>query len=83
MLCADDGKDENLVEYKGGKTVDDNMLHQLQRLIAHLELSDRPDYNPSGWCFLSKSMMELPLKRWSRKMLKSSSTFCLTESTRA
>lgn len=67
MLCADDGKDENLVEYKGGKTVDDNMLHQLQRLIAHLELSDRPDYNPSGWCFSFKEYDGTPTKTMEQK----------------
>jgi len=26
LLCVDDGKEENIVEYKGEK-VDDNMLH--------------------------------------------------------
>ena len=39
---------------KDGDLVDDNMLHQLQKLIAHLELSERLDYNPSEWCFAFK-----------------------------
>ena len=67
MLCADDGKEENLVEVKNGKTVDDNMLHQLQRLMAHLELSERPDYNPTGWCFSFKEYDGTPTKVMEQK----------------
>ena len=53
MLCVDDGVAPNIVTYKE-KRIDDNMLHQLQKLLAHLELSERPDYNPFGWCFSFK-----------------------------
>lgn len=53
MLSVDDGFPEDLVEYKGQK-VDDNVLHQIQKLIAHLELSDRTDYNPFEFCFAFK-----------------------------
>ena len=53
LLCVDDGKEEQLVDYKGER-VDDNMLHQMQKLVAHLELSDRMDYNPFGFCFAFK-----------------------------
>lgn len=45
LLQADDGVAPNLVEFKG-KTIDDNVLHQLQRLFGHLELSEKVDYNP-------------------------------------
>ena len=34
--------------------VDDNMLHQLQKLMANLELSERPDFNPWEFCFAFK-----------------------------
>ena len=34
--------------------IDDNMLHQIQRLLAHLELSERNDYNPIGFTFSFK-----------------------------
>jgi ubiquitin C-terminal hydrolase len=34
--------------------VDDNSLHQVQRMFSYLELSDRMDYNPFGFCFSFK-----------------------------
>ena len=34
--------------------VDDNVLHQLQRIFANLELSERQDYNPKSFCFSFK-----------------------------
>lgn len=55
ILCVNDGSAEDNQEYKG-EVFDDNMLHQLQRLIAHLELSERQDYNPKGFCFSFKEM---------------------------
>ena len=53
LLCVDDGEKAELVEYKD-RTYDDNMLHQLQKLLANLELSERPAYNPASWCFAFK-----------------------------
>lgn len=53
LLCVDDGKPEEMKEYKGNM-IDDNMMHQLQKLIAHLELSERSDYNPREFCFAFK-----------------------------
>ena len=53
LLCVDDGKPEQLAEYKG-ESIDDNMMHQLQKLIAHLELSERNDFNPMQFCFAFK-----------------------------
>lgn len=32
------------------------MLHQMQRLFAHLELSERSEYNPLGFTFAFKEM---------------------------
>jgi ubiquitin carboxyl-terminal hydrolase 34 len=53
LLAVDDGEAENLVECKGEK-LDDNAFHQLQKLMANLELSDRSDYNPWEFCFAFK-----------------------------
>lgn len=53
LLCVDDGKPENFAEYKGEK-IDDNMMHQMQKLIAHLELSERNEFNPMAFCFSFK-----------------------------
>ena len=53
LLCIDDGKAEEIKEYKG-EQIDDNMMHQVQNLIAHLELSERNDFNPMAFCFSFK-----------------------------
>ena len=53
LLQADDGAAPDWKEYKG-RTIDDNILHQLQRLFGHLELSERVDYNPIEFCFSFK-----------------------------
>jgi len=45
LMCVDDGKEEEIKEYKGEK-IDDNMMHQMQKLVSHLELSERNEYNP-------------------------------------
>lgn len=43
ILSVDDNTPEDIQEYKGNK-IDDNVLHQLQKLMAHLELSERQDF---------------------------------------
>lgn len=53
LLCVDDNKPDDIQEYKGNP-VDDNMLHQLQKLMANLELSERQDYDPWEFCFAFK-----------------------------
>jgi ubiquitin carboxyl-terminal hydrolase 34 len=40
LLCVEDNMTLDLQEYKG-QQIDDNVLHQLQKLMAHLELSER------------------------------------------
>lgn len=55
LLCVDDGKPEDWQDFKGEK-VDDNALHQLQKLMANLELTDRSDYNPWEFCFAFKEL---------------------------
>lgn len=52
-MSVDDSMPEDIQEWKGLK-IDDNMLHQLQKLMAHLELSERPDYLPIEFCFAFK-----------------------------
>jgi len=53
LLCVDDGLPEDMQEHKGVR-YDDNVLHQLQKLMANLELSPRMDYNPTEFCFAFK-----------------------------
>ena len=53
LLCVDDGKEPEEAQYKG-RTIDDNILHQMQKLMAHLELSKRQAYNPMEFCFAFK-----------------------------
>ena len=37
-----------------------NIFHQMQKLIAHLELSQRNEYNPVGFCFAFKEFDGTP-----------------------
>ena len=53
LLSVDDGVAEDIQEYKG-KKIDDNPLHQLQKVFAHLEVSERIDFNPYEFCFSFK-----------------------------
>jgi len=55
-----------LQEYKGFK-IDDNVLHQFQKLIAHLELSERLDYNPYEFCFSFKDLDGAPTNTGEQK----------------
>lgn len=59
LLCVDDGIAEEFKDYRN-ESIDDNMLHQLQRLFAHLELSERSDYNPVGFTFSFKEFDGTP-----------------------
>jgi hypothetical protein len=63
LMCVDDGKAPNLAQTTVGGwnntetiDVDDNVLHQLQNLICHLELSDRPSFNPKPFCYSFKDL---------------------------
>lgn len=51
LLQVDDGTPPNTKNPHG---VDDNVFHQVQRMFSHLELSNREDYNPEGFCFSFK-----------------------------
>jgi len=59
LLCVDDGQPTNIVDYKGDK-IDDNMMHQLQKLTAGLELSERQAFNPKDFCFAFKEFDGTP-----------------------
>lgn len=53
LLCVDDQVPEALAEYRG-EQYDDSMLHQMQKLFAALEVSQRSEYNPQGFTFSFK-----------------------------
>jgi ubiquitin C-terminal hydrolase len=53
LLMASDGQPENTVEHRNRK-VDDNLLHQFQKMMAYLDVSDRKDFNPVEFCFAYK-----------------------------
>ena len=62
IMMADDKKELNLVPKDNGKyMVDDNVLHQLQKMFGFLELSDRQDYNPHEFCFSFKDFQGNPV----------------------
>ena len=60
ILAADDKIEPNWVK-KDKLTIDDNVLHQLQKMFGFLELSDRQDYNPQEFCFAFKDHAGQPV----------------------
>ncbi|EAS02785.2 ubiquitin carboxy-terminal hydrolase (macronuclear) [Tetrahymena thermophila SB210] len=60
ILATDDEKEAEIVEYRG-MYIDDNILHQIQKMFAFLDLSDRQDYNPVGFCFSFKDFSGKPV----------------------
>lgn len=57
MNRIDDGKEEDLQEHKE-KLVDDNLLHQFQKIFGYLEHTQRLDFVPFGFCFAYKPFGE-------------------------
>jgi ubiquitin carboxyl-terminal hydrolase 34 len=53
LLSVDDGSPEDLQKYKG-RMVDDNVLHQLQKVFVNLEISERQFYDTIDFCFSFK-----------------------------
>ena len=51
---------------KWGK-VDDNAFHQLQRIFGFLELTNRRDFNPIGFCFSFKDWSGKPVNTGEQK----------------
>lgn len=63
LLMTDDKEPLNMKKPPKDKwnDVDDNMLHQLQKMFGFLELSDRQDYNPYEFCFSFKDYTGAPV----------------------
>ena len=59
ILMSEDSQPDNFVEYKN-RTINDKVLYQFQKMVSHLELSNRSDYNPVEFCFSFKDMDGLP-----------------------
>ena len=55
LLRVEDGLPEEPVEYKK-RVVDDNVLHQLQKMLGFMELTERQDFNPFDFCFACKDI---------------------------
>jgi ubiquitin carboxyl-terminal hydrolase 34 len=53
ILMADDAQAPDMVEVEE-KVFDDNVFHQLQRMFAFLDKSDRRDYSPIEFCLSYK-----------------------------
>jgi ubiquitin carboxyl-terminal hydrolase 34 len=66
LLCVDDQLPEDIQQYKG-ENVDDNMLHQLQKLMANLELSALNYYIPWEFCFAFKEFDGSPTNTGEQK----------------
>ncbi|KAM3147423.1 hypothetical protein pb186bvf_000230 [Paramecium bursaria] len=64
FLRVDDGKQIDVQQYKDKDKeirLDDNLIHQFQRLLAYLELSDRRDYAPYQFCYSYKDYEGKPI----------------------
>lgn len=61
LLRVNDRKEENIVEYldkEVPRIVDDNFLHQVQRIFAYLEKTNRIDFVPKDFCYAYKPFGE-------------------------
>ena len=61
MLQTPDTQPDDIQEYKGHQ-INDKLIYQFQKMLAHLELSDRSAYNPFEFCFAFKEMDGSPTK---------------------
>lgn len=61
VLAADDKKELTITEDKEGRKIDDNLFHQLQKMFAYLDSSERGYYDPSQFCFSFKDYSGQPL----------------------
>ena len=61
IMMANDHLEDNLIMKEKFGEIDDNVLHQFQKMFAFLTLSDRQDYNPVGFCFSFKDYMGQPV----------------------
>lgn len=56
ILAVDDKKPVNL----GPNDIDDNLIHQLQKMFGFLELSERQAYHPAAFCYSFKDFSGNP-----------------------
>lgn len=61
LLMANDFKQKQIAEDKDGRKIDDNMFHQLQKMFAYLDNSERSSYNPYEFCYSFKGYDGNPL----------------------
>lgn len=54
LMRIDDRKEPQLVPDSKGNLVDDNLLHQIQRIFGYLEKTTRLDFVPSAFCVAYK-----------------------------
>lgn len=60
ILMADDKKPPVLTEVRS-RLVDDNLFHQLQKMFAYLDCSERRDFNPTEFCLSYKDHSGQPV----------------------
>lgn len=60
ILMATDNKQTELNEVKG-KLIDDNLFHQIQKMFAYLDNSERRDFNPTDFCLSYKDYTGQPV----------------------
>ena len=58
------------MEVKGRKHVN-NLLYQLQRMFTYLQLSERSDYNPEGFCYTFKPNINVGVQEDAQEFLNS------------
>lgn len=61
ILMAQDHVEKSLATNKKNKEIDDNVLHQIQKMFGHLELSDREYFDPEQYCFTFKDWENKPV----------------------
>lgn len=60
ILMANDEIPQELKEIKG-KQIDDNFFHQIQKMMAYLDFSERRDFSPFDFCLSYKDYSGQPL----------------------
>jgi ubiquitin carboxyl-terminal hydrolase 34 len=60
ILMSTDNKEVIISEVKGNK-IDDNLFHQIQKMFAYLDFSERRDFNPLEFCLSYKDYTGQPV----------------------
>jgi ubiquitin carboxyl-terminal hydrolase 34 len=61
ILAADDQQEISIIEDKDGRKIDDNVFHQLQKMFAYLDGSERGCYHPYDFFYSFKDHGGQPL----------------------